>query len=251
MSLVRIEASGAVRTVTLNRPDKRNALNEAMMEEVRAAFAIEPPTAERVTVLRAEGHAFCAGLQLATSGVDADQAVIIERMFDAVQRYPLPTVAVVHGPGIAGGCELALHCDFVVASRQTALAMPLAQLGVSTTWFLTKKIMEAAGPVIGREFLLLGDAMPAQRLYDLGIIARVADADQLDAVAQPLIDRLARNAPLSMRMMKAIMLAQMDHMFAAEHADLDRRAQAIYATRDAVEGVAARVERRQTTFIGK
>ena len=80
MSLVRIETSGAVRTVTLNRPEKRNALNEPMMDEVRAAFEVEPPPEERVTVLRAEGPAFCGGLQLSTSGVDPRQAAIIEAM---------------------------------------------------------------------------------------------------------------------------------------------------------------------------
>lgn len=251
MSLVRIETNGAVRTVTLNRPEKRNALNEEMMGEVRAAFAVEPPAEERVTVLRAEGPAFCGGLQLSTAGVDPGQAVIIEEMFDTVQRYPLPTVAVVNGPGVAGGCELALHCDFVVASRDAELIMPLAQLGVSTTWFLTKKIMETAGPVIAREFLLLGNPMPAQRLYDLGIIARVAGSGELDAVAQTLIDRLADNAPLSMKSMKAIMLRQMDVLFHADHAAIDARAQAVYQTRDAVEGVAAKVERRVPTFEGR
>ncbi len=251
MSLVRIETNGAVRTVTLNRPEKRNALNEAMMAEVLAAFSAVPPAAERVTVLRAEGPAFCAGLQLSTSGVDPKQAVIIEEMFDAVQRYPLPTVAVVNGPGVAGGCELALHCDFVVAASNTALTMPLAQLGVSTTWFLTKKIMETAGPVVAREFLLLGEPMPAARLHELGIIARVAEPEELDAVASKLIDRLAANAPISMRTMKEIMLRQTDIMFHADHAALDVRAQSVYTTRDAVEGVAARVERRVAKFEGR
>jgi len=251
MSLVKIESNGAVRTVTLNRPEKRNALNEAMMQELRAAFALEPPTDERVTVLRAEGPAFCGGLHLSTQGVDPHQAVVIEEMFDAVHRYALPTVAVVHGPGVAGGCELALHCDFVVASTEATLTMPLAQLGVSTTWFLTKKIMEAAGPVIGREFLLLGEPMPAQRLHELGVIARTADPDDLDKVAHELIDRLARNAPLSMRMMKAMMLRQMDVLFHADHAAIDDRALKIYQTRDAVEGVAARVERRTADFEGR
>ena len=246
MSLVRVDNKGAVRTVTLNRPEKRNALNEEMMAEVQAVFAVEPPATERVTVLRAEGPAFCGGLQLSTAGVDPQQAVIIEAMFDAVQRYPLPTVAVVNGPGVAGGCELALHCDFVVAARDTALTMPLAQLGVSTTWFLTKKIMETAGPVIAREFLLLGEPMPAERLCELGIISRVADSDKLDSVAQVLIDRLANNAPISMKTMKAIMLRQMDVMFHADHTALDARAQSVYKTRDAVEGVAAKVERRCT-----
>ena len=251
MSLVKVETNGAVRTVTLNRPEKRNSLNEEMMEELRAAFAVEPPAEERVTVLRGEGPAFCGGLQLATTGVDPEQAVIIEQMFDAVQRYPLPVVAVVHGPGIAGGCELALHCDFVVASSETYLMMPLAQMGVSTTWFLTKKIMSSGGPVQGREFLLLGDPMPAGRLHNLGIISRVAAPDELEAVTKKLVDRLSMNAPISMRTMKAIMLRQMDVQFHAEHSALDDRALGTYSTRDAVEGVAARLEKRIPTFEGR
>ena len=188
---------------------------------------------------------------MAPDGVDPKQAVIIEEMFDAVQRYPLPTVAVVNGPGVAGGCELALHCDFVVAASNTSLTMPLAQLGVSTTWFLTKKIMETAGPVMAREFLLLGEPMPAGRLHELGIIARVAEPEDLDAVAGTLIDRLAANAPISMRTMKEIMLRQTDIMFHADHAALDARAQAVYSTQDAVEGVAAKVERRVPKFVGR
>ena len=129
--------------------------------------------------------------------------------------------------------------------------MPLAQLGVSTTWFLTKKIMETAGPVVAREFLLLGEPMPAPRLHELGIIARVAEPEELDAVAATLVDRLAANAPISMRTMKEIMLRQSDVMFHADHAALDARAQAVYGTRDAVEGVAARVERRIPRFEGR
>lgn len=251
MSLIEISTDGAVRTVTLARPDKRNALNPEMMEQMRAAFEITPPKEERVTVIRAQGPAFSAGLELSDNGIDEAETVRIEKMFDAVYRYPLPTVAIVNGAAVAGGCELALHCDFTVAARDAMIVMPLAQFGVSTTWFLTKKIMDAAGPVVAREFLLLGDPLPAERLHALGVIARVADRESLNAEAQKLIGRLAANAPMSMKTMKEIMIRQADHVFSLPHDDIDARARGVYASRDAIEGVAARHQKRQAIFRGE
>jgi enoyl-CoA hydratase/carnithine racemase len=251
MSLIEISTDGAVRTVTLARPEKRNALNAGMMDALREAFEVTPPKDERVTVIRAQGAAFCSGLELSTDGIDKSETVRIEKMFDAVYRYPLPTVAIVQGAAIAGGCELALHCDFAVAARDAVIAMPLAQFGVATTWFLTKKIMDAAGPVVAREFLLLGDPLPPERLQALGIIARVANRDGLDAAAQTIIERLAANAPMSMKTMKEIMIRQTDHTFSLPHEDIDEAARNVYASRDAIEGVAARHQKRQAIFRGE
>ena len=193
---------------------------------------------------------FSAGLQLSASGVEPGEAVRIEAMFDAVQNYPLPVVAVVQGPAIAGGCELALHCDFVVADETAPFAMPLAQLGLATTWFLTKKLMEAAGAVTARELLLLGEPLSAGRLRDLGVIARACPAGELEATAAGVIERLARNAPLAMRTMKAIMVRQAAFYFDSDRGGTDAMVAAVYASSDALEGVAAKLERRQATFTG-
>lgn len=251
MSLIQIEADGPVRTITLNRPDKHNALSTGMMDDLKAAFEREPPANERVTVIRGAGRSFCSGLELsATDGVSNREAQRIEHMFDAVQRYPLPVVALVHGRAIAGGCELALHCDFIVAERSAAFAMPLAQIGVSTTWFLTKKIVEAAGAHVGREFLLLGEPIGAERLHDIGIIARLAGNGELDQTAQALLDRLSGNAPLSLRSMKRLLVEMNDHMMAADYGDLDRTALATYESADSKEGIAARLAKRAPSFKG-
>ncbi len=251
MSLVRIERAGAVRTVTLARPEKRNAINPEMMAAIREAFEAEPDADERVTVLRAEGPVFCSGLQLSTSGVDQQEADNIEAMFTAVQHYPLPVVAVVQGAAIAGGCELALHCDFIVSIENARFAMPLPQLGVTTGWFLTKKIIETAGPFVAREFLLLGDPLPASRLQDLGVVARTATPEGLDEAADKLVARLAANAPLAMRTMKAIMNQQMSFLYDIDRGDTDDMVRAVFDSADAVEGVAAKVEKRIPTFTGK
>lgn len=251
MSLIDISTTGAVRTVTLNRPDKHNALSPDMMNAVRDAFTLDPPADERVTVLRGHGKSFCSGLELSMQGVSNQEAVRIEEMFDAIQRYPLPVVAVVQGKAIAGGCELALHCDFIVAARDAAFVMPLAQLGVSTTWFLTKKIVEAAGAHLGREFLLLGEPISGERLHHLGIACRTSDAANLDATAQTIIDRLAANAPLSLKSMKAQLVEMNDYYFNADFKKRDDIALAIYESEDSVEGISARLAKRQPVFKGR
>ncbi len=250
MSLIRVERQGAARVVTMARPEKRNAINPEMMAELRSVFERAPEADERLAVLRAEGTVFSAGLQLSTSGVEPGEADRIEAMFTAVQNYPLPVVAVVQGPAIAGGCELALHCDFVIADETAPFAMPLAQLGVATTWFLTKKLMETAGAVTTRELLLLGEPLNGGRLCDLGVIARACPADALEATAAEVIDRLSRNAPMSLRTMKAIMLQQAAFYFDLDRGETDALVTEVYASKDAVEGVAAKMERRQASFSG-
>ncbi len=244
--LITIHTDGPVRTVTMNRPDKRNAMTDEMLEQLLAAFLTVPPDDERVTVLRGAGRSFCAGRDIG-QGMRVD----IEPVFHAVERYPLPVVAAVQGHAIAGGCEIALHCDFVVATHDASFGMSLAQIGMAPTWFLAKKLLEVAGPTGAREILLLGDPLPAQRLFDLGMIARITPANQLDATVDAIVDRLCRNAPLSLRAIKALLLKEMAFRDGIEHADVDAMVAAIRNSDDAVEGRRARLEKREPNFRGQ
>ena len=249
MAVVEVESAGAVRTVRLNRPEKRNALNREMMSSLSEAFAVSPPDAERVTVIRAAGPVFCAGLDLAThDDIDTDP---IEGTLRAIETYPLPVVAVVQGDAIAGGNELALHCDLVVAGANARFGMSLSQIGLSPSWFLIKKLLEVAGPVITRKILLLGDPMPAQTFFDYGIISHIAEQDELEIAAQRVIDRLASNAPLSLRAMKVVIVREMEFRDAIAHDDVDALVLKANRSTDAKEGMAARLAKRAARFEGR
>jgi enoyl-CoA hydratase/carnithine racemase len=253
MAVVTVATSGAVRTVTLNRPEKRNAMNVEMLDALAAAFSGEPSAEERVTVIRANGPSFCAGLDLKERGEGGPGrgASPIEHVLEKIELYPLPVVAVVQGDAIAGGNELALHCDLVVASTNARFGMSLAQIGLAPTWFLAKKLLEVGGPVAAREILLLGDPIPAQRMHALGLIARVAAPEELEVAASAVVDRLAANAPLSLRAMKALLVREMAFRDGIDHADVDRLVDAARGSQDAREGMAARLEKRTPRFTGR
>lgn len=251
MAIVLVEREGPVRTVRLNRPEKRNALNREMLDALLAAFRSEPDSAERLTVLRAEGPAFCAGMDLRERAGTLDTESPIEAVLDAVQHYPLPVVGVVHGDAIAGGNELALHCDLVVAAESARFGMSLAQIGLVPTWFLAKKIVETGGPVAAREMLLLGDPLPAARMHALGMIHKAVPDAGLETAVEAVTRRLAANAPLAMKAMKAVMLRQMAFRDATPHEDLLPVLRAARLSGDAKEGIAARLEKRPASFTGE
>ena len=251
MAKITWSVEGPVRSVLLDRPEKRNALDAEMIAELRAAFTKPPGMEERVAVIRASGPVFCAGLDMKERAARPAGASPIEAMLHAIEMFPLPVVAVVQGDAIAGGNELALHCDLVVASSSARFGMSLAQIGLAPSWFLAKKLLEVAGPVTTRRVLLLGDPLPATKLHALGLIARCVPADQLEAEASKVIDRLAANAPLSLKAMKALTVRQLEFRDGIPHDDVDALVRLALSSEDAREGMLARLERRTARFQGR
>jgi enoyl-CoA hydratase/carnithine racemase len=144
-----------------------------------------------------------------------------------------------------------LHCDLVVASKAARFGMSLAQIGLAPSWFLAKKLLEVAGPVTTRRILLLGDPLPAQRLYELGVISHIAEPGELEAVAGAVIERLAANAPLSLKAMKALIVREMAFRDDIAHEDVDALVEGVRRSADAREGMAARLARRKPAFKGR
>lgn len=250
MELIDVRQEGPRRTVTLNRPEKGNALTSDMLLGLHEAFKTDPNAAERVTLIRSTGRVFCAGRDLREPTAGGWQ-VGVEPIFHAIETYPLPVVAVVQGAAIAGGCEMALHCDFVVASENASFGMSLAQIGIAPSWFLAKKLLEVAGPVGAREILMLGDPLSAVHMHRLGMIARVAPPEQLEQTVQALVDRLVANAPLSLKAIKATLVREMAFRDGIAHDDIDALVAAARQSQDAKEGITARMERRPAHFHGQ
>ena len=252
MDTVEIEQTGSVKTIWMNRPEKRNALDAAMLGRMTEALQAPVAPSDRVVVIRGRGPSFCSGLDMKQrrESIGTGGASGIEVMLRAIELCPLPVVAVVQGDAIAGGNELALHCDMVVASETARFGMSLAQVGLAPNWFLAKKLMEILGPVTTREMLLLGEPLPATRLHALGLIARCVPADALDAEVGTIVGRLAANAPLSLKAMKATTVRMLDFRDTIPHADVDALIEAALKSEDAREGMLARLEKRRAQFKG-
>ncbi|MDA8037706.1 MAG: enoyl-CoA hydratase-related protein [Actinomycetota bacterium] len=248
MGRVHVSSDGTVRRVVLARPEKRNALSLAMLAALEAAFPANPPASERVAVVSAEGPTFCAGIDLSAHFPDGEAA--IEMAFRAIERYPLPVVAVVAGDAVGGGAELALHCDVVVAADSARFSMPLARLGLTPPWLFTVKLVDVAGLALARELLLVGDAVAAPRLAELGVISRVVAGESLGASVDSIVGAIAAGAPLSLRALKAALVRAGEIRAGLPHEDVDELSRRAGKSEDAREGMRARLEKRSPVFDG-
>jgi len=245
-----------IATVTLNRPDKRNALSTAVIEGLSAIFArLEQEPELRVVVVRGEGTVFCAGLDLGEFGRrlgdDQDPDYRVTEVFREIERSRHPTIAMVQGDAVAGGCELALHCDLRVAAEGARFAMPLARLGLIVPFPLGRKLVEIVGPAFTREILLMAEPVSARRAWEMGMVHRVVRGDRLDAVVHGMARTIADHAPLALQGLKASILRAVIAASRIEHADLDDLARRARKSQDAAEGVRAMLEKRRPAFRGQ
>ncbi len=248
-----ISESRSVLRIHLNRPEKRNALDGKMLATLVSALGDLAPE-KRAVVLTASGTVFSAGLDLSErmkDGTPLGHVSSIEEILDSISSCPVPVVAAVQGDAIAGGCELALACDFVVASNESRFMMPLAYLGLSTTWSLTQRLIDLGGLTFTRQLLLAGKRYAAAQLADLGIIASAVDPQDMVPTVDALVESLVNAAPLSLKSMKTLIQRGQTGKDQIPHDDLDRIVERVRNSRDAHEGVAARLEKRAPVFEGR
>lgn len=249
MSSIRLEIVGPVRTIVLARPRKRNALDSAMLDDLAAAVSAEPGPDERVTVIRAEGPAFCAGLDLSIRHAEGapEGASPVEAVLETIDRSPLPVIAAVQGPAVAGGCELALAADLLVAAETAPFSMPLARLGTVPTWELASRLVTRLGPYLARELLVTGTGIPARRIAAAG--AALAVPDQfLDSAVERAAASVSAAAPRAVRVIRQMTARMTAGGVPAPHDDLDALIAAVRQGDDAREGVAANREHRPPRF---
>ncbi len=196
------EVIDAVARITLNRPERANALNQAMLTEIGEALdEAEGDAAVRAIVVRGAGAAFSSGFDLKEqmerrpTGV-AQWQPILRKDFDTVMRFwhcPKPTIAAVRGPCLAGACELALACDLTLAAEDAFFGEPELKFGAGIVVMILPWIV---GPKIAKEIILTGaDRIGAQRAYEIGMINRIVPAEDLDETALRLARHIAAIDP--------------------------------------------------------
>jgi enoyl-CoA hydratase/carnithine racemase len=243
-------------TITLNRPDKRNALSGEMVEALHATLTQMAGRGDvRVVVIAGAGSVFCAGLDLRELAAQREagrvQTHSLQEALELLERCPQPTIAAVQGDAIAGGCELALHCDLRVASERAHFAMPLARIGIAVPVTLTWKLVETIGAAATKELLFTGETIGAPAALALGLVSRVAPALSLEGVVSELARQIAHNAPLSIRAMKAFVQRAVEERRGYRRDDLEELFGRVQASADAREGLLAQRERRTPQFRGE
>jgi enoyl-CoA hydratase/carnithine racemase len=250
-----VEAEAPAARITLNRPEKRNALSLALMEELIAALetvGASPDT--RAIVIEGAGPAFSAGHDLSEM-VGRDLA-FYQRLFDVctelmetIHRVPQPVIAKVHGIATAAGCQLVAACDLAVAAADARFGTPGVKIGLFCSTPMVP-LSRAVGRKRALEMLLTGEPVDASTALAWGLVNRVVPPAELDGAVAELVERIARSSPLTVGIGKEAFYAQVD---LDEHGayDLTKSVMAMNSTADdAQEGISAFLEKRDPAWKG-
>jgi enoyl-CoA hydratase/carnithine racemase len=248
---VKFERNQNFVTLTLNRPEKRNAINRAVIELLdNALSSVETDSDVRAVVIRGEGRGFCSGLDLRDIEQMGTGGLTFEKVIARLQKLPVPTIAAVHGDALTGGLVLALTCDLRIASEGARLGMTPARIGYLPTYWIFRKFVESVGPANTAEIMYLADPIDAARAREMGLVHKIVPDDSLLPAANKWAETIAGNAPLSVRAMKQMITRVISNAFEVEHRDLDELGNKVRTSQDAREGVRAFLEKRRPVWQG-
>lgn len=254
MSEILISTDGPVAVVTLNRPKQLNALNLALMKELVAALeAFDEDEAIRVIVLAGSERAFAAGADIH----DMAESTVVEQLqrnqfarWERIRRIRKPIIAAVSGFCLGGGCELAMHCDLIIASETAQFGQPEINLGVMPGAGGTQRLTRAVGKATAMDVILTGRFMSAQEALAAGLVSRVVPKEHFLTEAMKVARQIAEKAPMAVRFAKEAVLKAHETPL-SEGLEYERKLfTLLFATEDQKEGMKAFIEKRAPTFRG-
>jgi enoyl-CoA hydratase len=250
------ETRGPLALITIDRPEKLNAISLATVDDLHAAIAAAAadPGVRVLAVTGAGDKAFAAGSDLAEVAhrdLNAALEPIVQGVAERLERCPKPTIAAINGICFGGGLEVALGCDLRVAGRRARFATPEGKLGIIPGGGATQRLPRLIGRAWALDMLLTGEPIDAERALHIGLVTRLVDDADLLPTVQRLAEHLAGFAPLVPRYMKAMVHSGMEGSLAAGLA-MEKFAQAgLCETADKREGLAAFLEKRPPTWQGR
>jgi len=248
-------ADNGVVTVTMNRPEKKNAANAVMWDELRDtwnALAVDPDV--RAVIMTGAGDAFCSGADLGGQGRDRHQLIsmnLIHQTVEALYSIMVPVIAKVNGVAAGAGMNMALACDLILASDQARFSEIFARRGLSVdfggTWVLPRLI----GLHRAKELAFFADVISAEQAAEFGIVNKVVPHNQLDSETNEWANRLAAGPPLALAMTKRMLTLNASNDFKSA-LEAEGMAQTInFYTQDTKEAVAAFLDKRDPKFQGR
>jgi enoyl-CoA hydratase len=256
MSVVLLERPvEGVALVRLNRPDRLNALNMAVRESLASHFtALASDDAIRCVVITGDEKAFAAGADVAelAERTPTDEAFAKSRAaWAAIERYRRPIIAAVSGFALGGGCELAMHCDIIIAGEGAKLGQPEVKLGIMPGAGGTQRLVRAVGKFAAMRWLLTGDLLSAADALRLGLVSEVVPDGQVLPHALEIATRIAALPPLAVAAIKEAVVLGADLPLDAALRLEAQSFQILFATDDRSEGMRAFLERRKPEFKGR
>jgi len=242
-----------VRTLTLNRPDRKNAINPQLWHELADALRATARDDVRVLVITGAGGAFCSGADISVPE-DIHPRHKLRRLTDvalALHELAIPTIAKVNGVAVGAGWNLALGCDFVVATPESQFCQVFSKRGLSVdlggSWLLPK----LAGLQQAKRLVLLADMIDADEARSLGLVTWVKAATEIDDFVADLVGRLAAGPPVALAQSKALLNDGADATLRQALANEARAQPGNFATADSIEAYAAFAEKREPAFTGR
>jgi enoyl-CoA hydratase len=254
---VRLEHEGAVSTLTVDRPDRLNALDSEVLGQLRDALEeVAGHAATRCLIVTGAGKAFVAGADIAAMReMSPEQAREFSqaghRTFDMIEALAFPAIAAVNGFALGGGCELALACDFVYASEKAKLGQPEVKLGVIPGFGGTQRLVRRVGAARARELIYTGGMIGAEEALRVGLVNAVFPPEALMAEARKTAASIASMGPLAVAGAKRVILDGADRPLPEANArEVDAFARC-FDTADQSEGMDAFLAKREPQFEGK
>ena len=253
---IAVEASGeGIVQIRLNRPERLNALGVDMVDALQRAVEDAIAQRARVLIVRGTGRAFCAGADLKERRHMEEAARVkhnraINAVVDALAAAPMPTIAVINGIALGGGCEMALACDLRYAAEDAQIGLTEARIGAIPGAGGTQRMPRVVGAARALELMLTGEPVSGARAEQIGLVHAAVAADKLDAYVQRVADVLASRSPTGARMIKRLVYRGIEMPLADGLVQEGRALRDVLASPDYAEGLAAFAEKRQPRFGG-